>query len=108
MRLYTGIQATLVCLLDISIEEVTEREKATPWFVLTKKCLQYVYLYSYNYATIMSSFLLPLCLALYPSYGPTHREGIKPLQSSRLPHTCTCRSVTVVNAQAESCKHVSF
>ena len=72
MRLHRN---TFVCLFDISIRS-NQKEQLHGLFY-HKKSSQYVYLYSYKYATIMLLFLLPLCLALHPSYGPAHREGIK-------------------------------
>ena len=83
MRLHRN-EATPARLLHISIGSNCN-ERTTSWFALTKKCSQCVYLYSYKYATIMFLFLLPWCLALYPSCGPTQRER-KPLQSNRLGH----------------------
>ena len=50
------------------------------------------------YETILFLFLLPLCLALYPCYGPAQRER-KWLLSSRLPHTCTCRNALALPPQ---------
>ena len=73
MRLHRN---TFVCLFDISIRSNRKEEQLHGLFY-HKKCSQCVYLYSYKHVTIMLLVQLPLCLALYPSHGPAHREGIK-------------------------------
>ena len=45
----------------------------------------------YKHATITMFFLLPLCLALHPCYGPAHRKGGHCNNIAVLLHKCESR-----------------